>query len=122
MDLQLQLVMIAAASLLTTIAAAEGQAVSQWRNLDDTTSSNFPKRISKEAKAVIDGISQALGGNDPAPLLTANPNPPDQPPPVRVNATLQAPWHSIAHPHGATCEVDASSPCDNLFCLYDRRH
>ncbi len=101
--MRLCLLVLATVALIHTAAAADVS--SEAYNAAGITSSNFPKQISKGAKAVIDSVRQALGSSDIQYKLESNPNPPVESPPIQVPATVTAEWHNIARPAGATCAV-----------------
>ncbi len=124
--MRLCLLVLATAAL--THAALAADVSSEAYKAAGITSSNYPKQISKGAKAVIDSVRQALGSSDVQYSLDSNPNPPVESPPIKVPATVTAEWHNIARPAGATCAVrvhhnlmHAASPASSCP-LTMRRH
>jgi hypothetical protein len=94
------LVLLAVGALAATVPQQQPQASIE------ATASNYPRTVSPEVRTTIDSVIAALGSNDTAtPKLAYNPNPPEQGSAVKVNATLSAPWHSIARPKNTNCAV-----------------
>lgn len=105
--MQLCFLVLATAAALSQSTLAQ-EATTEGYNAAGITSFNYPKQISKDQKEVIKNVVQALGGTDiSAPKLDSNPNPPDEPPIIKVPDTVSAEWHNIARPAEAKCAVSA---------------